>query len=121
MPASRFLIFLMSENLREQLALLPGYFQGHLVLTLISLSAGIVLSIPLGIWASQSALVRKPVLAVVSIIQTIPSVAILAMMVALLGGAHWPVTGGYCVVALQYAANRAQYGDRAGNCLGRRS
>jgi osmoprotectant transport system permease protein len=86
MPASRFLIFLMSENLREQLALLPGYFQGHLVLTLISLSAGIVLSIPLGIWASQSALVRKPVLAVVSIIQTIPSVAILAMMVALLGG-----------------------------------
>lgn len=35
----------MSDNLREQLVLLPDYFQGHLLLTLISLSLGIIISI----------------------------------------------------------------------------
>jgi hypothetical protein len=37
----------MNENLKEQLILLPEYFQGHLLLTLIALSLGIVISIPL--------------------------------------------------------------------------
>lgn len=76
----------MSDNLREQLLLLPEYFQGHLLLTLIALSLGIVVSVPLGIWATQSPLVRRPLLLTVSILQTIPSIAILALMVALLGG-----------------------------------
>lgn len=76
----------MSENLQEQLVLLPEYFQGHLLLTLIALALGISISVPLGIWASQSAKVRRPLLLLVSILQTIPSIAILALMVALLGG-----------------------------------
>jgi len=76
----------MNENLSEQLLLLPQYFQGHLILTLIALSMGIVISIPLGIWAAQSAVVKRPILTTVSIIQTIPSVAILALVVAFLGG-----------------------------------
>ena len=76
----------MSENLREQLLLLPAYFQGHLVLTLIAMSLGIAVSIPLGIWAAQSAAVKRPLLTIVSIIQTFPSVAILALVVAMLGG-----------------------------------
>ena len=76
----------MNDNLREQLLLLPEYFQGHLVLTLVALALGIAVSIPLGIWASQSQVVKRPLLIVVSIIQTFPSVAILALVVALLGG-----------------------------------
>jgi len=76
----------MNENLREQFILLPEYFQGHLVLTLIALSIGIAISIPLGIWANQSPAVRRPLLLTVSVLQTIPSIAILALMVALLGG-----------------------------------
>lgn len=76
----------MSDNLREQLLLLPAYFQGHLVLTLIAMTLGILVSIPLGIWAAQSARVKRPLLTIVSIIQTFPSVAILALVVALLGG-----------------------------------
>tara|TARA_B100001250_G_scaffold414159_1_gene450991 strand:+ start:653 stop:2173 length:1521 start_codon:yes stop_codon:yes gene_type:complete len=76
----------VNENLREQLLLLPDYFQGHLILTLIALSLGIVISIPLGIWAAQSVTVKRPLLALVSIIQTFPSVAILALVVAMLGG-----------------------------------
>ena len=76
----------MSDYLRAQLVLLPEYFQGHLLLTLISLSLGIIISIPLGVWATQSKIVKRPLLIMVSIIQTFPSVAILAMVVALLGG-----------------------------------
>ena len=76
----------MNPNLREQLSLLPEYFQGHLTLTFISLFLGILLSIPLGIWAAQSPSIKRPLLAIISIIQTFPSVAILALVVALLGG-----------------------------------
>lgn len=76
----------MSDNLREQLLLLPDYFQGHLTLTLIAMSLGVAVSIPLGVWAAQSARVKGPLLTLVSIIQTIPSVAILALVVAMLGG-----------------------------------
>ena len=76
----------MNQNLKEQLVILPDYFQGHLTLTLIALSLGILLSIPLGIWAAQAQSVKRPLLAGISIIQTFPSVAILALIVALLGG-----------------------------------
>jgi len=76
----------MSDNLREQLLLLPAYFQGHLLLTLAAISMGVLISVPLGVWAEQSARVKRPLLAVVSIIQTFPSLAILALVVALLGG-----------------------------------
>jgi osmoprotectant transport system permease protein len=47
---------------------------------------GIMISIPLGIRAAQSAAVKRPLLTTVSVIQTFPSLAILAMVVALLGG-----------------------------------
>ena len=76
----------MSENLREQLLLLPAYFQGHLLLTLAAITMGVLISVPLGVWAEQSARVKRPLLAVVSIVQTFPSLAILALVVALLGG-----------------------------------
>ena len=76
----------MSENLREQLLLLPAYFQGHLLLTLTAITMGVLISVPLGVWAEQSARVKRPLLAVVSIVQTFPSLAILALVVALLGG-----------------------------------
>ena len=76
----------MNEILIEQLSLLPAYFQGHLTLTFIALILGILISIPLGIWAAQSSLVKRPLLTTVSIIQTFPSVAILALVVAMLGG-----------------------------------
>ena len=63
----------MSDNLREQLLLLPAYFQGHLLLTLAAISMGVLISVPLGVWAEQSARVKRPLLAVVSIIQTFPT------------------------------------------------
>jgi len=76
----------LNDNLKEQINILPDYFQGHVLLTLAALFMGVSISVPLGIWAAETPKVKRPLLAVVSIIQTIPSLAILALVVALLGG-----------------------------------
>ena len=78
---------MISDNLREQLLLLPAYLEGHLLLTLFALSLGIAVSVPLGILANQQPALKRPLLISVSILQTIPSLAILALTVAALGKA----------------------------------
>jgi osmoprotectant transport system permease protein len=70
----------------EQLALLPGYLTAHLQLTLFALVVGIALSIPLGILAARVRWLEHAVLGAASVIQTIPSLALLAVMVPLLAG-----------------------------------
>lgn len=76
----------MNENFQERLAELPDYLAGHLTLSISALILGIAISIPLGVLASRSERARGPVLAVASLVQTIPSIALLALMVPLLGG-----------------------------------
>ena len=66
---------------KEQLALLPGYLTAHLQLALFALLAGTAVSIPAGIAITRSRRLERPVLAVASVIQTIPSLALLAVMV----------------------------------------
>jgi osmoprotectant transport system permease protein len=68
----------------EQLALLPEYLTAHLQLTLWALAAGILLSVPAGILVSRLRWLDQPVLGTASVIQTIPSLALLALMVPLL-------------------------------------
>ena len=65
----------------EQLALLPGYLTAHLQLTLVALGMGAGLSIPLGVAATRRRSLEGPVLGVAGVIQTIPSLALLAIMV----------------------------------------
>jgi osmoprotectant transport system permease protein len=65
----------------EQLALLPGYLTAHLQLTLFALFAGALFSIPLGIVVARVQRLERPGLAVASIVQTVPSLALLAVMV----------------------------------------
>jgi osmoprotectant transport system permease protein len=67
--------------LSAQLALLPDYLTGHLLLTLIALALGAAISVPLGIWATRNVRLEPAVLGVASIIQTIPGLALLAVMV----------------------------------------
>ncbi|MCH8196588.1 MAG: ABC transporter permease subunit, partial [Proteobacteria bacterium] len=57
----------------------------HLSLVAISLSAAILLSIPLGVIAASRRKLGQVILAVVGIIQTIPSLALLVFMIPLLG------------------------------------
>jgi osmoprotectant transport system permease protein len=71
----------MSDALRTQLALLPAYATAHLQLALTALLLGTAVSLPLGVWASRHRSVERVVLGVASVLQTIPSLALLAIMV----------------------------------------
>jgi len=67
--------------MREQLALLPGYLTAHLQLTLVALLIGTAISVPLGIWITRRRSLEPGVLGTASLIQTIPGLALLAIMV----------------------------------------
>lgn len=71
--------------LANQLRLLPNYLANHLLLTLVALAFGVAISAPLTLIALRWPSARGPLLAGVSVVQTIPSLALLALMVTLLG------------------------------------
>jgi len=70
----------------EQLALLPGYLTAHLQLSLVALAIGAGVSLPLGIWITRRPGLEPGVLGLASVIQTVPSLALLAIMVPVLAG-----------------------------------
>ena len=70
--------------LSEQLALLPDYLTAHLQLTLLALLVSTAVSVPLGIAATRIRWLEQPALAVAGVIQTVPSLALLAVMVPVL-------------------------------------
>ena len=67
--------------MKEQLALLPAYLTAHLQLSLVALLIGATLSIPMGVWATRRKALAQVILGVAGVIQTIPSLALLALMV----------------------------------------
>lgn len=81
----------MPPNLAEQLAKLPGHLGAHVQITGAALAIGIAISLPTAIASARSRALRVPVLAVAGVIQTVPSLALLALMVPLLGAfGFWP-------------------------------
>lgn len=82
----------MSGFLAEELAAFPANYSGHLQLALGALATGLLVSIPAGILAARQKYVAGPALAAASVIQTIPGIALLALMVPLMGGmiGFWP-------------------------------
>ena len=76
----------MGENLTERFAELPALLAGHLTLSLSALFVGVAISVPLGVVAARSPRLGGPLLGAASLIQTIPSLALLALMVPILGG-----------------------------------
>ena len=82
----------MTPKLQLLFEQLPDLLGGHLTLAVPAIFIGVLISVPLGILCVKSATVRGPVMSLVSLVQTIPSIALLAIMVALLGGTigYWP-------------------------------
>jgi osmoprotectant transport system permease protein len=74
----------VSNQLQAAWALLPSYLGQHVLLSLSALVLGLVLSLPLAVLAARDARVRWPVLALASLIQTIPGLALLALFYPLL-------------------------------------
>ncbi len=76
----------MDPRIAEAFARLPEYLGNHVLLSISALSLGIAISLPLGIRAARSARLRWPLLAVASLVQTIPGLALLALFYPLLLG-----------------------------------
>jgi osmoprotectant transport system permease protein len=77
----------------EQLALLPEYLSAHVRLTLLALTAGVLLAVPVGVLVSRVRSLEAPVLGLAGVIQTIPALALLAVMVPLLSSLGLPGIG----------------------------
>lgn len=79
--------------MREQLELLPGLLAGHVRLVVIALLVCVMASIPLGVLATRSPRLERVVVGAASVVQTVPALALLAVMVPLLGAVGAPAIG----------------------------
>ncbi|MEO8181151.1 MAG: ABC transporter permease/substrate-binding protein [Deltaproteobacteria bacterium] len=79
--------------MHEQLLQLPRLLTAHLELSLFALLVGVGISIPLGVLASRRKWLGHVVLSGAALVQTVPSLALLALMVPLLGGLGAPSIG----------------------------
>lgn len=76
----------MNPKIAQALALLPDYLAWHVLLSASALALGIAVSLPLAVAASRSPRLRWPLLAFAGFIQTIPSLALLALFYPVLLG-----------------------------------
>lgn len=76
----------MPEALAALIDPLPAYLGGHLRLSVAAILTALAVSLPLGIVAAKNSRIAGPAVTVASTLQTIPALALLALMVPLLGG-----------------------------------
>jgi osmoprotectant transport system permease protein len=74
----------MNPQLAAAFAVLPEYLAWHVLLSVSALGLGLVISLPVAVAAARSPRLRWPALAFASLIQTIPSLALLALFYPLL-------------------------------------
>jgi osmoprotectant transport system permease protein len=74
----------VSGRVAQAWGLLPEYLAWHVLLSASALALGLLISLPLAVAASRSPRLRWPVLAFAGLIQTIPSLALLALFYPLL-------------------------------------
>ena len=74
----------MGERFIAAARLLPDYLGQHVLLSAAALALGFLISLPLVVVASRNARIRWPVLGFASIVQTVPSLALLALFYPLL-------------------------------------
>ena len=72
----------------------------HIVLVFGSLAAAVAVGVPMGIVAAKVKWLAQPVLAVAGLLQTIPSLALLAFLIPLTGIGAWPALVALFVYAL---------------------
>ena len=74
----------MDDRFAAAWRLLPGYLGQHVLLSAAALALGLIVSLPLALLAARNPKVRWPALAIASLIQTIPGLALLALFYPLL-------------------------------------
>jgi osmoprotectant transport system permease protein len=84
-PATSFTAFLWNRR-----AALLSETLRHILLVIVALAAGILVALPLGLWLERARGAAEPVIRAVGVLQTIPSIALLAFMIPLFGIGVWP-------------------------------
>lgn len=78
-------------DIARELAELPALLSAHASLTALAAGSATLISVPLGMAVARRARLRAGVLGLVGVVQTIPGLALLALMVPLLGAfGFWP-------------------------------
>jgi osmoprotectant transport system permease protein len=68
----------------EALAVLPDLLRAHILLSCAAIAIAVAIGLPLAFWAAGHRRARVPLLALVSLIQTVPALALLALFYPLL-------------------------------------
>jgi osmoprotectant transport system permease protein len=76
----------MNSQLAEAWARLPAYLGGHVAVSVTALMLGLAISLPLALIAMHRPALRNLLLGAASVVQTIPSLALLALFYPLLLG-----------------------------------
>ena len=74
----------MDGPFASALRVLPEYLGNHVLLSAAALALGVLLSAPLALAASRSTRLRWPILSFVSLVQTIPGLALMALFYPIL-------------------------------------
>jgi osmoprotectant transport system substrate-binding protein/osmoprotectant transport system permease protein len=74
----------IDARLADALAHLPDYLGSHVLVSITALTIGLGISLPLAVISTRRPLLRGVMLAVASVIQTIPGIALLALFYPLL-------------------------------------
>ncbi|MFN2567239.1 MAG: glycine betaine ABC transporter substrate-binding protein [Gemmatimonadaceae bacterium] len=102
----------LGRYLWERRGVLLAQTGRHVVLTGISLLAAVLAAVPLGLWLEHRRRVAEPVIRAVGVLQTIPSIALLAFMIPLFGVGVWPALVALWLYALYPIARNTYTGVR---------
>ena len=108
LPTAGFFRF-MWERRDETLALTSR----HLQLVLIALLAAVMIAVPLGLILERARIGAEWVVGALGVLQTIPSIALLAFMIPLLGVGVWPALVALWLYALYPIARNTYTGVRS--------
>lgn len=64
---------------------IAGQFRQHVFLSAVAALAAVAVAVPLGIGLTRTPRIADPVMNVIGVLQTVPSIALLALMIPLLG------------------------------------
>ena len=98
----------LGEYFVEHRSELTAQFLRHVMLVLVALIAGIAVAVPLGLLLERSRGSAETVIRSVGVLQTIPSIALLAFMIPLFGIGVWPALVALWLYSL-YPILRATY------------
>lgn len=76
----------MNEQVKEAFRVLPNYLAQHVILSACALALATLIGVPLAVLAARSPRVRWPALAFAGTLQTVPSLALMALFYPMLLG-----------------------------------